>query len=421
MAKVYWLGIAPVVAQVAQGVIASVDAAPANNTFTITIGGVSISQVGTVDVATTATALRASLNASTHPYFSAITWSGAAGNIVGTADVAGVPFIFAISKSGAGTGTVTAYSVTTANAGPNDWSTAANWSGGAVPVNTDDVIIGPGAVNIVWGLAQSAVTLNSLQILKSYTGLLGLNTNAFATTADAATVVTTANEYRQAYLNILVNNANNLVRIGENYGPVISAGSQRIMLDLGATATTVIVYGSAQAANDSGKPCIRLKMNSATTNVYVRSAPGGVGIAVDQPSETSTVGTVNCSDSSSATRVTIGLGTTITTFSQDGGNNVLQAAATVTTVTVNGGTLLIEGTFAVTTLTIYSGTVIPNSSGTITTMNIYGGTVDLTQSDQARTVTTTNVYGTNVTFKNLAVTLTNQLAFNSRKYSLSIN
>src|SRR3990167_1389847 len=59
-----------------------VQATPGNNTFTVTIGGVVISVVGDTDVATTATALRAALNASTHPYFAAITWSGTAGDII---------------------------------------------------------------------------------------------------------------------------------------------------------------------------------------------------------------------------------------------------------------------------------------------------------------------------------------------------
>ena len=73
MATLYWRGDATAVAQVHTASIDSVDGTPANNTFTVTIGGVAIDAVGDTDVATTATNLRASLNASTHPYFAAIT------------------------------------------------------------------------------------------------------------------------------------------------------------------------------------------------------------------------------------------------------------------------------------------------------------------------------------------------------------
>ena len=77
MSAIYFLGTATAVAQVHTGSIDSLDATPANNTFTVTIGGVAISQVGVTDVATTAAALVVLLNASTHPYFAAKSWISA--------------------------------------------------------------------------------------------------------------------------------------------------------------------------------------------------------------------------------------------------------------------------------------------------------------------------------------------------------
>jgi hypothetical protein len=386
---IYWNGTATAVVQVATTTFATYDV---TTTRIVTIGGVAVSAADSGGTLTAAlSAFATVLNASTHVYFAAITWTSSATQIIGTADTAGVPFTFAGSVSG-GTGTLAdAYTVTTASAGPNDWSTATNWSGLAVPVSTDDVIIKDNSVNICWGFAQSAVTLTSLRIEKTYTGKLGLNRIVFAQSSDASTTTSTAaTEYRSTYLNIKATT----VKIGEHFGAGSPAGSGRIMLDLDSTASTVDVLGTAQASSETGRPAVRLKANSASTLVFVRSAPGGVGIAVDTPGETSTVGTVSVSDPSTASVVHVGLGTTITTFTQIGGSNVLQAAATVTTCTVSGGELTTEGTHATTTVNLHGGSLTSNSTGTITTFNLNGGTADFQESNRARTVTTMNLNST---------------------------
>jgi len=401
----YWLGQAAVVAQVQTGSIDTLDGTPANNTFTVTIGGVAVSAVGATNPTTTATNLRASLNASTHPYFAAITWSGSGGNIVGTADTSGVPFVAALTVSGAGTGTVTDFAMTTANSGPNDWSVAANWSAATVPVSADDVIIKDNAVNICWGFAQSAVELTSLRIDKSYTGMIGLRRDHFATSADAETLNVDYVEYRPTYLSI----ASTTVALGANLAPGTPTGSQRMKIDLGsAVAATVDIFDTAQASAEAGMPAIRLKAANASTDIFVRFAPGGVGVAVDVPGETSTVRKVSVSDTSTASRVFLGAGTTITTWDQSGGDNILQAAGTVTTITVSGGILLNEGAAAVTTANVYGGNFVSNSTGTITTLVLNGGNVDFQKSNRARTVTTCNLTrgelkanGTNLTITNL--------------------
>ena len=385
MSTVYWLGTADAVSQVSTGSIDSVDATPSNNTFAVTIGGVSISQVGDTNVATTAAALVASLNASTHPYFAAITWANpSAGNITGTADTAGVPFVAALTETGAGTGAVTDFSATTASSGPNDWSTAANWSGGAVPVNSDDVILADSSVSVLWGLDQSSVALGSLTIRQSYTGRVGLPRSSFATSA--LNTDSSKTEYRGTYLQI----GTTALAVGQHFGPGSATGSGRIKLDLGATACTATIFDTASNSTDAPLPAVRLKANSASTDIYVRAAPGGVGVAADVPDETSTIRKMSVVGTPSSIRVQVGAGTTITTYEQQGGNNVLQSAGAVATVSASGGTLATEGAFAVTTLNARGGTVYPNSTGTVTTMNVDGGTVDLTASNVARTVTTLN-------------------------------
>lgn len=390
MATKYWIGGATAVAQVWTASIDSVDGTPANNTFTVTIGTEAVSVTGDTDVATTATALRAALNASTHPYFAAITWSGTGGDIIGTADTAGVPFDAALTETGAGTGSVTDFAVTTANAGPRDWATAANWSDGAVPVNADTVIIKDTSQSIYWGLGQSAVTLALLRIDQTFTGKIGLPANSFATSEDAATTTTSVPEYRDHYLDIGYDEA----LIGQHLGPGTPAGSTRIKLDNAKSGTSLTTIYNTNSAGESQKPAVRLLAANAGADLFIRACPGGVGLANDEPGETSTFGDVYMLSETSSHAVYVGPGVTLTAYEQRGGNNVLQAAATVTTVEVNGGTLRTEGAWKATTMEVNGGTCYPNnrdgSAIIADTMNHNGGTVDLTQSAEAGTLTDYN-------------------------------
>ena len=382
MATKYWLGRATTTAQVATSTFGVYDVA---TTRSITIGSVSLSAADSGGTLTTAmTALAVVLNASTHPYFSTITWTSNATQIIGTADTAGVQFVFAGSVSG-GTGTlVDAFTVSTTNTGPNDWRSVDNGSDDAIPANGDTVIFKDSDINVCWGLAQSAVALADFQIEKSYTGKIGLPREQFATSASGETLNTSYTEYRDTYLAI----ATSLLSLGKNVSPGDPVGSGRIKIDLGSTACTAVVFDTARTPTETGLPAVRLKANSATTDIFVRSAAGGVGIAVDVPGETTTIRKVAISDESSTSRVFTGTGVTITTWEQYGGDNILQAAATVTTVDVIGGALLTEGSAATTTMNAKGGTITSNSTGTITTLNMDSGVVDFLQSKQARTVTT---------------------------------
>lgn len=385
--SIYFLGTATVVAQLETGSIDTVDGTPADNTFTVTIGGVAISQVGDTDVATTAAALVALLNASTHPYFAAVTWANpSAGTITGTADTAGCPFVAALTETGAGTGSVTDFATTTASAGPNHWDTATNWSGGAVPVDTDDVILAHSSVNICWGLDQSAVNVDSMTVEKTFTGRQGLDYTVFATSADGETVSsTTVPEYRETVLELDID----ALDIRRNRGPGSPAGSPRLLFNLGTNACTVTIEDTASKSVDGIRPVVQITATSATTDVFIQSAPGGVGIGTERPGLTSTVRKVSVTAPSTVSSVTVGIGTTITTYEQTGGANVLQAAATVTTTTVNGGTLLIDGAFLITTLTVNAGKCWPNNvpaaGNALTTLALNGGIVDGTTSSKTRT------------------------------------
>jgi hypothetical protein len=389
MATKFWRGTADAVVQDTRVTINVFDAA---TTYKITIGGVVVSVLGTTDAQTTIDALAALLQASAHPYFSAVTWSrsgtGGSSALKGLADVAGVPFTFTATTTG-GTGSFNAVADTTACSGPNFWSVPDNWSDGLVPVVGDTVIVERGP-NICWGLGQSAVDLDLLIVRQSYTGRIGLRADAFATSANGEAVSPISKpEYRATYLAI----ESDAVDIGAHHDVGSPAGSPRIKLDLGVHLTTVTVHDTGRSPIDAGLPALRLLLVNSSSVVHVRKASGGVGIAVEDETEASTLDTVSIANAGSDTKVHVGRGVTIETWYQRGGVNVLESAGTVTSITVEGGTLQLEGPWLATTVTIEAGTIEPNNTGAgaaaITTFNIHGGAVVATKSSAPRTWTTT--------------------------------
>lgn len=394
MAITRFLGTAVTVQQVATQQITAYDVA---TTYTLTINSVSISTIAAGTAIATAAALVVLAEASTHPYFTSIDWSdGGTDTVTGTSAANGIPFTFLITVSG-GTGTVGAYAVATVGQGPNHWDTVTNWSTGSLPVNGDEVYIQDTSVNIFWGLDQSAVTLDILNVDKTYTGLIGLNRQKYASSGSPENVDASATEYRDIYLQI----GSTLVSIGTQEGVGNPTGSRRILLDLGSDQSTIDINGTANTSSEIGKPSVRLKMNNASNILFVNLAPGGVGIAVDAPDETSTVSLVSISDTSTTSKVSLSKGVTVTTWSQNGGANVLDAAGTITLVTCKGGTLTIVGDYGITTLTIEAGTVTDKhiaSGAAIATLNIDGGIYDAQQTTEPKTITQVNL-GNGAQFK----------------------
>ena len=422
MASKYWIGTADAVAQLETGSIDTVDGTPSNNTFAVTIGGDTVSVVGDTDVATTAGNLVTQLNLSTNPYFSAITWANpSGGTITGTADVAGVPFEASLTVSGAGTGTVTDFATTTANAGPNDWGTAENWSDGVVPVSSDSVTIANNSVNIIYGLDQNAVTLAELVIKKSFTGKIGLDYKLFSTSLDGDTTNSAKTEYRETKLKI----GATVVRIGDKDGFGTQSGSSRINLDLGTAVSTVTVVDTASTSSDSGRTAVRIQANNASTDIFVRNGSGGVSVAKDEPNETSTVGDVICSNIGTGAVLQIGSGVTLTNYEQSGGVCLLDSASTVTSVKCTGGTLTMEGDYTVTTLAVSGGTVRDNHEKTagdaVSTLTVEtGGTYNTQGSSKSRTINdaTIDLGGILVTDTNFVTYTT--INYPSERFTLSV-
>lgn len=417
MATLYWIGGAPAVAQVHTASIDSVDATPANNDFFVTIGSEVVSTTGDTDVTTTATALAVALNASTHPYFAAVTWTSSVGDIIGTADVAGVPFTAGMTETGAGTAAVTDFAVTTANAGPNSAGTAGNYSTGALPVDTDTLVIKDTSVPIAYELETLAgVDLALFRHDMSATGAVGLLAGSFATEVDgtlsdvtivgAAPLASVVAEYRPRYLKI----GWDVAELGQHLGPGSPAGTVRLKLDnpkAGASETTV---HNTNSNGESQRPALMLLANNASANLSIRGCPGGVGVAVDVPGETSLIGDVDMLTSNDSDQLVIEAGVTYTNIVQDGGETIVVSAITGTSHTINGGLLVDDGAHLVTTVTCNGGVAVcnnlPAAGAAITTLNVNdGGEVDFQRSNTARTVTTLNWLG-GVIADNAAITKT---------------
>lgn len=328
------------------------------------------------------------LSATDYPEFAELTASGSASPFTLTSDTPGKPFTVTLtpleSNGGAaddqtiaGDVVATTGTVATASAGPYDWSTAANWSGGAVPIDADLVVIQNNAsYPILYGLAQSAVTLASLTIDMSFSALatLGQGIGLPEINNDSSTPYF---EYRATYLNI----KSTLVTIGLGLG----LGTGRIKLNLDSAQTTATIYNAGTPV-ESGLPSLLLKGTHASNVVNIFG--GSVGIA-HYGGETAVVATLRVEGNSTVVRC--GSGTTLTTINQGGGELELNSAAT--TINKTGGTLNYQGSGAVTTINDDGGTTNYMSSGTVTTLNVGGAaTVDFSKDIRTRTVSACDVF-----------------------------
>jgi hypothetical protein len=341
-----------------------------SETYTVTINGKTVSYLSdaSATVAEITAGLVSALSASTAPpEFAEVTWTDSTTLVTATAVTAGKPFTQTSSATGAATlVTVT----TTANKSSNDWNDADNWSPTGVPVSTDDVFLENIAVSILYGLAQSAVTLTSLNIAASFTGMIGLpkHTGLYY-------------EYRADYLAIGATTLN----VGSGPGN----GSSRLKVNTGSVQTTLNVFATAAGA-ESGLEALLWRGTHASNVVNITR--GSLGVAVFG-GETATILTVRCGYQQSVTSdvsMRCGTGVTLTTVEKSGGDLTVQSNST-TINHVNGTLTILAGT--VTTLNVDGGTVYYQSSGTVTILNVGDGAkVDFSRDMRARTVSACNLY-----------------------------
>lgn len=363
--------------------------------FTLTCAGESVSFTATAtSVANVTAGLVAAWNASTEPAHTEITATDNTTYLTLTHDTAGVDFDVTSSVTNSSGGTddqVLTKGSATGEAGPNWWSDPDNWleDGAATadaPQTGDDVVIENSDVDILYGLAQSAVTLASLTVRKNYTGKIGLPNMVAAGTHVTATSAYA--EYRDKYLTIGATACN----IGQGTG----TGSGRIKIDFSTVQTTCKVHGSGSTI-ETNIPAIILKGTHAS-NAFTVNA-GDVGIAFFG-NDTSVVNT--CQVNGGTLRIGPYLSADVTTLSITDGTVTLEDEAK--TVNITGGTLNFLGSGGIdTALRIDGGTVYYFATGTNVAMVVngglafvrantteaeqYGGTVYLQQSATCGTLT----------------------------------
>lgn len=369
----------------------------ANTSYAVTINRKTVAVPGSgAGTAATAAALRTALSTSTIPEFVEIAWTVSGSTVTATSSPlninGGLPFTVATSVSG-GAGTMSTPSTTTNAAGHLHWDDPNNWSTGSVPATGDDVVIDNFSGNILYGLTQSSVTLNSLTITSNFTGTIGLpktNANGYS-------------EYRPDYLQISATT----VQIG--YGPGSCSG--RIKLNLGVNPAAVSVYGTSSTA-EKGLPALQI-LGSNAANAF-NTIQGSIGLA-NEPNTTAQFPTVEIgSDTNQATDVNLicGPGCTLANISQCGG--LITTYANVTTWTKFAGDSYVLGTASVTTLKQYGkGTHYWLSTGTLGSGTFVGPSSDLDSSCDLNNRTATNLTfngGAYVYDPGKTITFTNAIA-----------
>jgi len=374
MANQYWLGQAAAVAQVSTLTVGGTPAA--GQVYTATINGKSITYTAVLAdtnntiAAGLQAALAAAATAGTPVEFSEVTWTVGTNVVTATAATAGVPFTVTGGASGAGTLTV---ATTTASAGPAHWDTAGNWSTGSVPATGDSVYIRESSADILYGIAQSGVTLALLDIDSTYSGKIGLPDlkSSYGGTVSYA-------EYRPTYLAIGATGVN----VGRGQG----SGSSRIRLNTGTVQTTLRVYGTASPASTGGVAFDWLGTHASNALVAAR---GSIGVAA-KPGTSAVLASAKVGSQGSAVsdvRLLFGDGCTLTSLVMTGGT--VEVRNGVSTVVMTDGVLTLSGTAGVSTsLEADGGLVNYDTTGTLA--SYVGGTesaIDFSRIAVARTVT----------------------------------
>lgn len=379
-----WLGQTPAVAQVATVQITGYDV---TTTYKLTVGGVVVSTVGTGgSVNTTATALAAAWNASTHAYFTGVTASAATDTVTLTADTAGVPFTAASSVTG-GAGTIGAYTVTTANAGPNVLA-AANIDSAAMPSNGDTLIFENSSTDVLWSLdAMTSTTTLTIIIYPTFTGKIGLNKRVFATSASGTNA--SYPDYREDELTI---DGATLIWFPRHNGLTNPAKSGRILINTKTSAATYLIEDTATAATESNLEPVRIK-GSNNASVLTVAGASVVGVGTNDPNDAAEFATINVSgrakvnatDQVTCATLVVREGPTVRVGKAPTTIDGKDAFSTATIITA-----MASGT--ITTATIGENQTLRHVGGaiTVTTMNQYGH-VDLTSARGNVTGTTWNV------------------------------
>lgn len=349
-------------------------------TFTMTINGKDVTYTAESGdtVALVVAGLVAAWNASDIPEFTEGTAVNSTTHATITANEAGVPMTITCTASGSATLTP---SNTTVATGPNFFSNADNWTGGAVPVDGDTVVFDSGSVGCLYGLSQSALTPAAVTVTQGFTGAVGLpdvrqgGGGAYR-------------EYRTKALTWCDTGdaTNTAVRIGEGIG----SGSGRLRFNFNTGRVTGTILNSGQRELE-GEPAIQICGGASTSEWNVMKGDVGLAFFAGETTAATTirVGWIETQIGDAKLECGGDLGT-VTTLELSGGETVIRSA--VTTINQTGG-ICHQLAGAVTTLNMDGGAYYPKGTGTITTLNLgSGANFDRRQDMRDMTITNANFY-----------------------------
>lgn len=263
MSSQYWKGGATLATEVDAWVWSSLNA---TDIVTFTIYGENNVAITTVPVTVPSTPTSTNTTSAAIAAWNANTVAAAYGTAGGTTIftvtdlTSGTPMQIVATTSG--TSTATKQSAGTngavANSGPNDWASAANWSGGTVPVSSDVITTDQrgSQSDILYGLYQSGVTLASLTVLPGSPSI----GQSVIPLAISSTII-----------NVPVPNGTGLT------------GVKRLNINTGTNATTTTIAYSAISSVDAGQEPIRIT-GAHASNVLIQTG-GLVGLGTNLPSD----------------------------------------------------------------------------------------------------------------------------------------
>lgn len=275
------------------------------------------------------------------------------------------------SLTAASTATMVLTTITSAT-GKNFWDNADNWDTAAVPVTGDTVYIQNSDVSILYGLAQSGVTLAALYIDQSFTGTIGLPDYSDSDYY----------EYRAKELAISATT----LTIGNGDGE----GSSLIRINTGTPITTIVVNNTG-ASDDDTLPAVQWRGTHANNAATVIKGQFGVAVYGGQLATLSSLelGVNNLDEPTADLTVYVGDTVTLTTLTQQGGT--LHCRSTVAgNFRTTSGVAYFYGAAAITgTSTIAGGSVYWLSTGQFTgavDISTNTGLLDFTLDPRGRTI-----------------------------------
>ncbi len=316
--------------------------------------------------------------------FAKVTWT-ASGTvaIVATAKLAGRPISgnkpsrttkeneLENDATGVGGNGINTWVNTTANAGPNDGNTAANW-GGTAPVNTNTVLIlphptdldiagKPVSYDLLYGLDHSDKNLNSFKVGRSYTASIGDALRGFHFKIDCTT-----------------------------------ASPSVTVIDTGGPATWIA--GAHTAINISGLPigqdAFNLGGGEGTTTTLRLLGSRVLGKVTIQ--DACPVVNFECFGANMDVEIGTEVTTKINSFTSNAGNWLIERAIDAgDPINDNDGVTIVTGGIyrhtigIIEQLDVYGGIFFYNGSGTLTRLNNFAGVTSFEENIQA-SVTVTN-------------------------------